>query len=228
MATGSDTSVIVPCRNEGEGLLRCLDALSRCEGAPELIVAAHGETPDLRARATACPRLSWIECPRPGRGIQMNLGAAAATGHGLLFVHADTALPADGVAQVEAALRQPGVVGGAFRLGFDARHPVLAALQLLSALPWRGAFLGDQAMFCRRDVFERVGGFWDRPLFEDVDLARRLAVHGRLVRLSGRVRTSARRFIAAGPWRQLGKNAALYARYRRGARVERLAETYER
>jgi len=226
MATGDRLSIVVPSRGEGAGLARCLAALVRMEAADEIVVAAHGEPVRLARRARRCARLVWVDCPQPGRGLQMNAGACSAHGELLLFLHADTRLPRGAAGMVRAALADPRVAGGAFRLCFDARHPVLDLLARCSAVDWPGSFLGDQGLFCRRAQFGRTGGFWARPLFEDVDLARRLAREGRLVRLHAEVRTSARRFTAAGPWRQLARNAALYAGYRLGADVERLARAY--
>lgn len=219
-------SAVIPSRGEGATLLRCIAALSQLDGEGEIVVAAWGESRAVRRRAERCGRLRWIECPSPSRGAQLNRGGQAAHGDALIFVHADTRLPAAAAELVTRALAVPGVVGGGFRLRFDRAHPALGLLERLSALPWRSAFFGDQALFCRRRDFEAAGGFRESRLFEDVDLAWRLSRRGRLVRLPAAVTTSARRFAAAGPWRQLALNASLLSRYYAGARPEQLAKRY--
>ncbi len=219
-------SVIVPARNEGGMLLRCLAALATVPGVDEVVVAVSGERAAVRRRAERCPRLRWVECPNAGRGAQLNRGAAAARGALLLFLHADTRLPPDAARAVSRALEHPDVAGGGFRLAFDVAHPALRLLERLSALRWRAAFFGDQGFFCRRADFEAVGGYPELPLLEDVGLARRLARRGRLVRLPGRARTSARRFMATGPWRQLALNAAILALHGWGVPAATLARCY--
>ncbi len=219
-------SVVIPTRAEGAGLLGALASLAAGAGAGEVVVAAHGESRAVRRRAERCARLRWVECPRACRGEQLALGAAAAAGEVLLFLHADTRLPAGAPEAIASALRAPGVAGGGFRLAFDARHPALALLTWMSAAPWRLAYFGDQGFFVRRADYLAVGGHRPLRLFEDLDLAARLAARGRLVRLPGAARTSARRFVAAGPWRQLARNAWLLARYLAGGSPERLAARY--
>ncbi len=207
-------------------LLSCLDSLARIDGIAEVVVAAHGEAPAVRRRAKRCAGLTWVECPVASRGEQLNRGAAAARGDTLLFLHADTRLPAEAALAVRSALSEPGVVGGGFRLAFDTPHPALALLERLSALHLSLAYLGDQALFCCRREFEVVGGFTADPLFEDVHFVRRIARRGRLVRIGVPVTTSARRFRAAGPWRQLTRNAFLLGLYHLGVPSRPLAELY--
>lgn len=219
-------SVVIPSRREGARLLACLSALTSMDAIDEVVVAAREERPGVRRRASGCPRVHWVPCPVSSRGAQLALGAAAARGDALLFLHADTRLPDGAGRAIGRALADPAIVGGGFRLSFDAAHPALTLLARLSALPWRVAYFGDQGLFCRRKDFEAVGGFPDQPLFEDVDLAMRLARRGRLVRLAGRAMTSGRRFLDAGPWRQLTLNATLLALHRLGAPAERLAAVY--
>ncbi len=219
-------SVVVPSRDEGAQLVDCVRAVAELSHVGEIVVAAHGERPELRRSLERFPRITWVDCPRASRADQLNRGARAAQGDLLLFLHADTRLPDEGPALVCAALGQPGVVGGGFRLRFDADHPALKLLAKLSGMGWRGSFLGDQGLFCRRSDFEAVGGFGDRPLFEDVHFALQLARRGRLVRLPARVTTSARRFVAGGPWRRLGLNASLFALHQLGFPPASLARVY--
>ena len=207
-------------------LLRGLTALAAGPGVHEVVVAAWGERAAVRRCAERCPRLRWVECPDAGRGAQLNRGAAAASGTLLLFLHADTRLPPDGARAVGRALERGDVAGGGFRLAFDVAHPALHLLERLSAMSWRGSFYGDQGFFCRRTDFEAVGGYPELALLEDVGLARRLARRGRLVRLPERARTSARRFMASGPWRQLALNAAIVALHGCGVPAAALARLY--
>ena len=220
-------SIIIPSRNEGETLLACLAALSSLELAVEVVVAAHGEAMEI-CREVKCrhPEVIWVDCPVGSRGDQMNRGAAAGRGRVMLFLHADTRLPVDASHAVELAIARPGVVGGAFRLRFDVSHPVLRMLSAVSWIPWRTAFFGDQAIFCARAAFEAVGGFRDEPMLEDVDFARALARQGKLIRLDASVTTSARRFIATGPWSQLARNAVLLGLHYAGVPARVLARSY--
>ncbi len=226
MGAGDVLSVIIPSRQEGETLLGSLAALAMIPGVDEVVVAAWGERAAVRRWAGRCPRLRWVECPVAGRGAQLNRGAAAARGTLLLFLHADTRLPPDAAQAVRRALERPDVAGGGFRLAFDAAHPALRLLERLSALSWRTAFFGDQGFFCRRADFAAVGGYPEMPLLEDLGLARRLAGRGRLVRLRECARTSARRFLATGPWRQLAINAAIVTLHGSGVPAAALARFY--
>src|ERR1041385_2754812 len=92
----------------------------------------------------------------------------------LLFLHADTLLSQEAYGAMLRALEEPTVVGGCFRLRFDARHPLLwlASFSTRFKLPF--VHLGDSAYFLRRDVFDALGGYRDMPVLEDLDLWRRL------------------------------------------------------
>ncbi|MEO5988968.1 MAG: glycosyl transferase family 2, partial [Candidatus Eisenbacteria bacterium] len=80
---------------------------------------------------------------------------------------------------------------------------------------------------CTRDAYDAVGGFRPEPLFEDVDMATRLARVGRLIRLRQAVTTSARRFKGNGAYRQLATNALLFAAYCAGVEPRRLSAIYQ-
>ncbi len=225
MATGESRSVIVPSWREGVRLLDALRAARAALGECELVVAASEEPESIRDAAVAQGAV-WVESPRANRGLQLRLGAERARGEQLVFLHADTRLPVDASRNLDEAFAVPGMAGGAFRLRFDVRHPVLDVVAWASRAPFPTLFLGDQCMFCRRDAYVGAGGFHDMPLFEDVDLARRLAQIGTLIRLRDSVTTSSRRFVEHGPFRQLTRNALLMLAYHAGVGPNRLAAWY--
>lgn len=190
-------SVIVPTFNEeaviAETLRRAIVALAPCE-----LIVADGCSAD-RTVERAQPYANVLALPMT-RGAALNFAATVATGDVLLFLHADTMLPIGAGAAIAGALREADVIGGAFRLRFD--HPGrLAALvahnvNLRSSL--LNTFFGDQAMFVRREVFTRAGGFNDWSVMEDLEILARLRPHGRLALLDEAVITSARRHRSNG------------------------------
>jgi hypothetical protein len=133
---------------------------------------------------------------KPGRGRQLEAGWRATSAPIVLFLHADTLLPADWREAVTGVLEDDGVAGGAFRFGVDERGALWRAIELGVALRVSlfGLPYGDQAIFVRRRVLEAMGGVPDVAILEDLDLVRGIKRAGRLRVLPARVRTSARRY----------------------------------
>src|SRR5262249_44435153 len=138
-------------------------------GVDEIVVVDGGSRDGTVDIARRIQGVRGLEAPR-GRGPQMNGGARAARGEGLLFLDADGSLPPDATTWVARALAEPGVVAGAFRVrtradgGRNWLGPLLRLADVrsrLTRLPY-----GDQALFVRRETFERAGGFPDQPLME--------------------------------------------------------------
>ncbi|GIX48295.1 MAG: glycosyl transferase family 2 [Candidatus Tectimicrobiota bacterium] len=208
MREGLRVSVIVPTLNEAAYLPA---TLARVGLAPqdELIVVDGGS--DDGTVAVAQRFTSQVLVTSPGRARQMNAGAQRAQGDVLLFLHADTLLPPDGVALVRAAMQPPEVVGGAFAL---AIVPATPALRLVAwGANWRTRLArlpyGDQALFVRRQVFVELGGYADWPFLEDVQLVRALRRRGRLAFIAQPVCTSARRWQREGVLYTTLRNLAL-------------------
>jgi rSAM/selenodomain-associated transferase 2 len=191
-------SVIVPMLNEASAIAATLDAIRASAPTAEIIVVDGGS--DDSSVEIARPRCDLlIESPR-GRARQMNIGAAAASGDAFVFVHADTIMPPRFAGDIEGALRDPAFVGGRFDLQFDETASAYRALGALISLRSRlmRTATGDQAIFVRREVFERMGGFPEIELCEDVAFARQLKRAGRVACLESRVTTSARRWRRDG------------------------------
>ncbi len=219
-------SIIIPTLNESEALATLLPALRRdCPGA-ELIVADGGSADDTPALARDADRS--LTAPR-GRALQMNAGAAAATGEVLWFLHADSSPPRDAFAHIEEILAS-GCSGGCFRIWFDERAWVFRISDAIGnfKVDLSGIAYGDHGIFCTADAFYRVGGFPAVPIFEDADFYRALGRWGGVRQARSYIVTSARRYHAHGPWRTTLLYMALTALYVLGFSRQRLARLYSR
>lgn len=182
-----------------------LDALRMGAPASELIVVDGGSSDrSVEIARPQCDQL--IEGPR-GRARQMNAGASQASGDAIAFVHADTIVPPTFARDIEGALADGRVVGGRFDVTFDVRGPALDVVAAMISLRSRVArsATGDQAIFVRREVFERLGGYAAIELCEDVDFTRRMRRAGRVACLRSRVITSSRRWRRDGVVRTIVK-----------------------
>jgi rSAM/selenodomain-associated transferase 2 len=197
--------------------------------AAEVVLVDGGSRDATMAVAARFPRVRLLASPR-GRARQMNAGAGTARGEVFLFLHADTRLPDGALAAVEAAVTEPGVVGGHFDVRFDNPRAVFRMIAWFMNLRsrWSGISTGDQAIFVRRDVFEATDGYPEMPLMEDVELCRRLKRRGRLAPLRLAVRTSARKWERDGALRTILLMWALRFLYMVGVPPGRLHRWYYR
>ncbi|HEY7495992.1 MAG TPA: TIGR04283 family arsenosugar biosynthesis glycosyltransferase [Candidatus Tectomicrobia bacterium] len=205
-------SVVVPTLNEQEHLPATLARVALAAG-DELIVVDGGSLDNTVAIAqqfTPCVLLS-----PPGRARQMNHGARQARGDVLLFLHADTLLPPQGLEAVRTVMQAPHLVGGAFRLAFTPSTPALRIIAWganvrtrLGKLPY-----GDQALFVRRSLFEALGGYANVPFMEDVQLVQTLRQRGALAIVPQPVHTSGRRWLHDGVVYTTVRNNVLMALY---------------
>ena len=218
--------IVLPVLDEAPAMaerLRALQGLRR-RGA-RVVVVDGGSQDETLAIAREHADLALL-APR-GRASQMNAGAAACPADVLLFLHADTVLPDNADVLVRRATLGPFAWGR-----FDVRiaSPRLL-LKLVGALMnlrsrWSGIATGDQALFVRHDLFQRIGGFPDLPLMEDIAICRLLKQHGRPACLRERVETSARRWDRHGAWRTIFLMWRLRAAYFFGADPHDLAIQY--
>ncbi len=220
-------SIVMPVLDEAahiDSILATAAAL-RARSGIELIVVDGGSRDDTLARCAAVAD-RVLAAPR-GRARQMNAGAALARSGALLFLHADTLLPADTPALVRQALR--GQAWGRFDVSIAGRSrwlPIVAALMNIRSRV-TGIATGDQALFMRREAFDAVGGFPDQPLMEDIEICKRLRRHaGAPACLRANVVTSGRRWDERGAWRTIVLMWRLRWLYWRGVSADCLAAAY--
>lgn len=198
-----DIAVIVPVLNEQHTINPTLARLYEQPGidrAQVIVVDADPVGSTLAAIDLPRPGLLTLTSPR-GRAAQMNAGARRAAAPVLLFLHADTVLPANALTLIRQALADPRIAAGAFDLTIDSPRPVfrlfsrvISRRSRITRVPY-----GDQAQFFRRKIFDALGGYPDIPLMEDVDIMRRLRKRRLPIRiLSAPVRTSPRRWQHEG------------------------------
>jgi rSAM/selenodomain-associated transferase 2 len=222
-------AIVVPTLNEEDTVRRNLPAAL---AAADEVIVSDGGSADATVEVARSLGARVVTGP-PGRGVQLNRGAAAAIASNtakadiLLFLHADTTLPPGGAEAVRAAVDR-GAPGGAFFLRFDADLPMqrLGSWLVNRRTRWLRVPLGDQAQWATREAFEALGGFPDWPLLEDVDFM------GRLRRLPGftiveePVTTGARRFLELGSVRTVAINWLIWLLFWGGVSPHRLARLY--
>ena len=225
MNPGMRLSIVVPTLNEAAGIAATLQHLQALRAAGNEVIVADGGSRDATPTLAAPLADRVIQSPR-GRARQMNAGAAAAGGGALLFLHADTRLPADAVQAIEQALALRA--WGRFDVMIEGRSPWLVVVAGLMNLRSRltGIATGDQGIFVTRAAFDAVGGFPDQPLMEDIKLSKCLKRLGPPACLQNRVTTSGRRWERHGVGRTVLLMWRLRFNYWRGVPAERLARRY--
>ncbi|WP_445626865.1 TIGR04283 family arsenosugar biosynthesis glycosyltransferase [Nostoc sp. DSM 114167] len=220
-------SIIIPAINEAGNIKKAI-ATTQANLNIEVIVIDGGSSDDTVAIAQSLN--VKVISSSPGRAVQMNAGAVAASGEILLFLHADTRLPTGFDEMIRTALQQPGIVAGAFKLRIDA------SLLSLRWVEWgvnvRSHFYqmpyGDQAIFLTKEVFQKIGSFPELPIMEDFELMRRLKRIGRIVIIPTPVVTSARRWLQKGVLKTTLLNQIVIIAYLLGVSPERICRWYRR
>lgn len=219
---------MVPALNEQDTLRRLLPAAL---AVADEVVVSDGGSSDRTVEVAESLGARVVTGP-PGRGVQLNRGAAAAIAARadiLLFLHADTTLPPGGADAVREAAAQ-GAPGGAFLLRFDADRPMqrLGSWLVNLRTRWLHVPLGDQAQWATRETFEAMGGFPDWPLLEDVDFMRRLRRRPGFTIVESPVTTGSRRFLELGSVRTVAINWSIWLLFWGGVSPHRLARLYRR
>jgi len=218
-------AVVVPVLDEAAELARRASELLSLN-ADELVVVDGGST-DGTLQILQQAGIRYVS-GKPGRASQMNAGASATKSEVIVFLHIDTFISSSDLLHAKAVMQEPGTVGGRFDIRLTGKHPMFRVIEVLINFRSRLSRIssGDQAMFVRRDVFERMGGFPDQPLMEDIEFSRRLKRQGKVICLKEKAVTSSRRWEKHGLIRTILLMWKLRLLYRLGVPVERLAAMY--
>jgi len=229
-------SIIIPTYNEEDTIQKTLDQFLCIEYPTEIIVADGGSTDDTKkivrkiiAQKTCSCSVQLVLAPPRGRGPTMQTGAEHAQGDYLLFLHADTIVPKNWCEELIKALASPNIIGGAFKLSFDNKERFYSIASAYSNLRARlfHIYHGDQAIFIRKSVYRRIGGFPLVPLMEDVILSKRMKAFGKTTQLSCAVSTSPRRIAQYGKMKSIFRYFTIKTLFFFGVSPKKLTKLYK-
>lgn len=228
-------SIIIPVLNEPVVLQNTLDYLAYQSTGKTIEIVVVDAGPDEKTLKTidfknSSGLMLKTATSFKGRGVQMNKGAELASGPILLFLHADTLLPEEGIDAIFSVSQNPHLVGGAFDLGIRSNkwgyriiETVASARSRITRLPY-----GDQAIFLRKNYFHLIGGYSPIPIMEDVDIMRRIKKRGDTIKIINmRVQTAPRRWEMEGMVFGTLRNWFLMVLYLMGVSPSRLVKYYK-
>ncbi len=221
-------SIIIPVLNEGKNIKAFLTMLEKVKGKKEIIFVDGESTDNTVSTVRKCAKVLSSE---RGRARQMNEGAEYARGNILWFLHADSIVDPNSIGYIEKAIEEDEIIGGGFSLYFyDCNTLFMRYISTTSNIRAGklGIYFGDQGMFIRKDVFEKLGGYADIDIMEDLEISLRLRKIGKMKLLRYGIGTSARRFKKSGPIKTHILMHKLRILYFLGVSSEKLNEMYRR
>lgn len=227
MSAATFISIIIPVLNDANELEAALNHLQPLRAQGHEVLVADGGSRD-GSVGVARKLADRVVMSGPGRAQQMNAGAEHASHDVLLFLHADSRLPADADQQVRSALQAQQQMWGRFDVRLSSTRLVFRLIE--AAINWRSALsgiaTGDQAIFVTRQLFEKVGTYDGLPLMEDVALSKKLRRHARPRRVRAQVQSSSRKWERDGILRTILLMWRLRAAYFFGVHPDKLVERY--
>jgi len=218
-------SIIIPTLNEERTVAETIKKLTKLNGDKEVIVVDGGSSDNTIIEAS---KYAKVIKSQKGRALQMNAGAKESKGHILWFVHSDSIIHENSLAEIENAINK-GYIGGGFHLHFyDWNTKFMKFVEITSNM--RGKLLnlvyGDQGIFVKRDIFEKLEGFPQIEIMEDWEFSIRMKKQGRMCLINCPIGTSARRFKQGGGLKTLLLMHKLKILYTIGVPPKELVKIY--
>lgn len=221
-------SIIIPTLNETRIIHACLLDLQTLKNISEIIIVDGGSTDN--TLEIAKPLADKTIISSQGRAKQMNAGAKQAKGETLVFIHADTFLPENALDLITQALSKTNPGWGRFNVQLKGNHLMLkviaALMNLRSCLT--GIATGDQVIFVSKQLFDKVGGYPDIALMEDISLCTNLKKLSHCVCLEAKVISSGRLWEKHGVFKTILLMWRLRLGYFFGENPETLSTLYSR
>lgn len=224
MAMARKISIIIPILNEAKILEKTLSQLQSEQEYHELIIVDGGSTDGSIRIAENYGKVLTSE---RGRARQLNAGAATATGDILLFLHADIWLESGALAAVKNALSS-GYIGGGFQQKIDGKRILYRIIELVGNIRGRylKVFYGDSGIFLAHADFNKIGGFPEIPILEEMEFSKGMRKLGKTTLVSPCIHISARRWETGGIVRTTLNNWLITLLYFLGVSPEKLARLY--
>ena len=218
-------SIIVPVLNEENSIGVFLEDLRTLEGDKEIIIVDGGSCDNTINIAESYGIV--VESPK-GRAKQMNAGAKLAKGDILWFLHSDSRIESNSLLQIEKFMEED-YIGGSFKLYFydlDTAFMRYVANSSNRRSKYLKLIFGDQGLFMKKDIFEKLNGYKDMELMEDWDMSRRIHKLGKMKAMNTRIGTSARRFHKGGQVKTLLHMHKIKILYILGTPTDKLSKIY--
>lgn len=224
-------SIIIPTLNEAAYIgttLETLDQNSRLYNHEVIVIDSGSKDENCEIVLEFGAKLITTKPKFPGRAYVLNEAAQYAEGDVYLFLDADTIVPPGYDKMIDAALSDPDVVGGAFEFALDGPEFGLRVVELINRVRYRirKRYYGDQGIFVRADVFQRVGGYPEIGLLEAAYLCKKLKKEGKLKLIRQHIKTSPRRFIDGGIYRVLASDIKIWFLDLIGVGIDKYAPAY--
>lgn len=222
-------SVIIPTYQEEQAIGSLIRHLKACgaDDATEILVVDGGSTDGTRTEAAEAGA-QVLESPRKGRAAQLNYGAEQAKGAVFYFLHADAFPPESYIEDIKGALRL-GYDFGNFRQRIRSENKWVRLNSYASRFNRIISSGGDQSLFIRRSLFEKLGGYReDYRLMEDYEFFKRARREGESIKIPKSLEVLDRKYQYNSFLRVNVSNAVIFGLYTLGVHPNRLYPLYKR
>lgn len=218
-------SIIIPALNEEKFIAKTIQSVK--SGFNIEIIVVDGGSSDNTVEIAESEGAKVIKS-KPPRSAQMNRGAEESKGEILFFLHGDTIIPSGYELTIRGTFDYPEICAGAFKFKLDEESKSFKIIENLAN--FRSEFLkmpyGDQGIFLKKKLFQKIGGYPEIPIMEDFELIRKIRRYGDIFTASFPAVTSARRWKEQGILKTALINQLMIIGYYLGVSPDKLRKWY--